>query len=101
MAGGVAGKFILINAWRNISDTDPIYNNTLACCDQQTVDEPEDYISVDVPLTPEAHAEQYRLVTQSAHKHAWYYYPHMTKDEVLLFMQVRERSLPPRRTFPL
>ena len=58
MAGGVAGKFILINAWRNISDTDPIYNNTLACCDQQTVSSPEDFARVDVPLTAQAHAVQ-------------------------------------------
>jgi hypothetical protein len=42
---------------------------------------------VDVPLTAQAHAEQYRLASHTKHKHAWYYFPHMTKDEVLIFTQ--------------
>ena len=50
---------MLINTWRNISEEHPIYNNTLACCDQQTVSSPEDFARVDVPLTAQAHAEQY------------------------------------------
>ena len=44
----------MINAWRNISDTAPIYNNTLACADQTTIRSPDDYLRVDVPLTAEA-----------------------------------------------
>lgn len=43
---------------------------------------PGDYLSVDVPLTKEAHAEQYRLTAHSAPRHAWYYFPHMMQDEV-------------------
>jgi hypothetical protein len=81
------GKYIMINAWRNISDTAPIYNNTLACADQTTIRSPDDYLRVDVPLTPEATAEQYRLKRHSASRHKWYYFPNMMKDEVLLFIQ--------------
>merc|ERR1711998_436030 len=32
-------------------------------------------------------AEQYRLTAERAREHEWYYYPHMRKDEVLLFKQ--------------
>merc|ERR1740138_1590765 len=64
-AGVPHGKWMLLNTWRNISDTNPIYNNTLACCDQQTVSSPDDYVSVDVPLSAEAHAEQYRLASHT------------------------------------
>ena len=31
-------RFMFINAWRNVSDRDPIYNNTLCCCDGKTVE---------------------------------------------------------------
>merc|ERR1719387_144976 len=85
--GAANGKYIMINAWRNISDTAPIFNNTLACCDQTSVSSPDDYLSVDVPLTAEATAEQYRLKSHAAHRHKWYYFPQMKKDEVLLFIQ--------------
>lgn len=81
------GKYMLINTWRNISEKNPIYNNTLACCDQQTVSSPDDYVSVDVPLNDKTHAEQYRLASHTKDKHSWYYFPHMTKDEVLMFTQ--------------
>ena len=30
-------RFMFINAWRNVDSKDPIYNNTLACCDGKTV----------------------------------------------------------------
>jgi len=86
--GGVPhGKYMLINTWRNISERNPIYNNTLACCDQQTVSAPDDYVSVDVPINDKTHAEQYRLASRSKDKHSWYYFPHMRKDEVLMFTQ--------------
>jgi hypothetical protein len=91
------GKYMLLNAWRNISDKHPIYNNTLACCDQQTIISPDDYISVDVPLTPEAHAEQYRLASHTVTRHRWFYYPHMMKDEVLLFTQFDSDPSAPAR----
>eukprot|EP00746_Dinoflagellata_sp_MGD_P144714 gnl/MRDRNA2_/MRDRNA2_77418_c0_seq1.p1 gnl/MRDRNA2_/MRDRNA2_77418_c0~~gnl/MRDRNA2_/MRDRNA2_77418_c0_seq1.p1 ORF type:complete len:730 (+),score=139.21 gnl/MRDRNA2_/MRDRNA2_77418_c0_seq1:92-2191(+) len=84
---GPKGKYMMINTWRNISEDRPIWNNTLACCDHQTVDSPGDYVSCDVPISPEAHAEQYRLKTETAPKHHWYYFPHMMKDEVLMFIQ--------------
>ena len=32
-------------------------------------------------------AEQYRLSAERASEHQWFYYPHMRKDEVLLFKQ--------------
>jgi hypothetical protein len=96
-AGVPHGKWMLLNTWRNISDANPIYNNTLACCDQQTVSSPDDYVSVDVPLSAEAHAEQYRLASHTKDKHLWNYFPHMKKDEVLIFTQFDSDPTAPAR----
>lgn len=95
--GAPHGKWMLINTWRNISDSNPIYNNTLACCDQQTVSSPDDYVSVDVPLSADAHAEQYRLKKNTQDKHLWYYFPRMMKDEVLMFTQFDSDPKAPAR----
>lgn len=91
------GKWMLLNTWRNISDSNPIYNNTLACCDQQSVSSPDDFVSVDVPLRRHSHAEQYRLASHSKDKHLWYYFPRMTKDEVLIFTQFDSDPKAPAR----
>mmetsp|Transcript_7792 Transcript_7792/g.14099 ORF Transcript_7792/g.14099 Transcript_7792/m.14099 type:complete len:543 (+) Transcript_7792:102-1730(+) len=93
-------RYMLINAWRNIDDANPIYNDTLACCDTTSVDDEQDLIRFDAPLKENAHcmsyknglslgqcAEQYRMNTKHVDKHRWYYFPAMEKDEVLLFTQ--------------
>ena len=51
------GRVMLINAWRNISDDDPVYNDSLACCDQSTVRE-GDYVP---PLRPGKRCEDNAL----------------------------------------
>ena len=40
------GRFLYINAWRNISDT-PIGNDHLAVCDETSLVKPDDYIVTD------------------------------------------------------
>jgi len=108
---GTKVRFCLINAWRNISETDPVYNNPLALLDSTAVTEGE-MVRVNEQLKHGARcqfrdgmstndcAEQYRLSAERAGEHEWYYYPHMRKDEVLLFKQFdSDPSRPSRFTF--
>ena len=84
------GRFLYINAWRNIADT-PIQNNPLAVCDETSLVRPDDYITADLHMGPaetdDMHIQQYRLLDRHADSHRWYYYSQMTKDELLLFKQ--------------
>ena len=41
------GRFVYINAWRNIT-TDPIENNHLAVCDETALVSPDDYLTSDL-----------------------------------------------------
>eukprot|EP00239_Pterosperma_sp_CCMP1384_P007623 CAMPEP_0197844520 /NCGR_PEP_ID=MMETSP1438-20131217/1508_1 /TAXON_ID=1461541 /ORGANISM="Pterosperma sp., Strain CCMP1384" /LENGTH=287 /DNA_ID=CAMNT_0043455349 /DNA_START=134 /DNA_END=994 /DNA_ORIENTATION=- len=79
------GRFLYINAWRNISD-DPIQNNHLAVCDESSLVAPDDYITSDLK-GPGYEIQQYQLDSKNSARHRWYYYPEMTKNEVLLFKQ--------------
>jgi len=95
---GVKVRYVLINAWRNISDTDPIYNHPLAVFDSTSVTDAE-MVRVNEQLKHGARcqfrdgmstndcAEQYRLTAERAGDHRVFYYPHMRKEEVLLFKQ--------------
>ena len=53
-------RYQLINAWRNIDDKNPIFNNTLACCDTTSVDDERDFVRFDAPLKDGAHCMNYR-----------------------------------------
>ena len=92
------GRFIVINAWRNITDY-PIPDYHLAMCDPSSVVAPDDF----VPFTlwkPTGPAESYRLDPSHRALHRWYYYPAMVKDEVLLFMQYDSNPATPIRYTP-
>ena len=80
------GRFLYINAWRNIADA-PIEDHHLACCDEGSLVSPDDY--VDRNLYGHGYKiKQFGLCPANAAKHRWWYYSAMTKDEVLLFKQV-------------
>ena len=95
---GVKARYVLINVWRNISETDPVYDNPLAVLDTASITN-DQMVRVNEQLERGARcqfrdgmtttncAEQYRLTPERAEEHQWYYYPHMRKDEVLLFKQ--------------
>jgi peptidoglycan hydrolase-like protein with peptidoglycan-binding domain len=97
---GVKVRYVLINTWRNINEHEPVYNDSLACLDASSIHN-EELVRVDELLKPgaackdydgsvQAHrecAEQYRLSAQRAQQHRWFYYPHMTNREVLIFKQ--------------
>jgi hypothetical protein len=76
------GRFALLNAWRNISHQ-PIQQDTLAVCDETTVIKPDDYIASDF-YGKTGGGKQIRMASRNASQHRWYYYPQMTRDEVLL-----------------
>jgi len=79
------GRFLYINAWRNIAD-DPIMDNHLAVLDERTLVKPDDYIPVDLHGVG-YDVLQFNLNARNARQHKWYYYPRMTKSEVLVFKQ--------------
>jgi hypothetical protein len=92
------GRFVYINAWRNITP-DPIENNHLAVCDETSVVAPDDYVGSDL-FMPGARLMQYGLSDHNAAKHRWYYFPKMQMEEVLLFKQFdSDTTLPGRMTF--
>ena len=79
------GRFVVINAWRNISNA-PIEQDNLAVCDETSLVKPDDYIPSEYRDYTNA-GKQLRLASRHASQHRWYYLPNMTRDEVLLFKQ--------------
>merc|ERR1711879_443380 len=77
-------RYMIVNTWRNISDENLIYNNTLALCDAKTV---RGVLPCDVEHPNLKRSEQYRLHPARAGEHRWFYWPHMHKDELLIFKQ--------------
>ncbi|MDD9941162.1 MAG: CmcJ/NvfI family oxidoreductase [Myxococcales bacterium] len=76
------GRFAIINAWRNISPT-PVAAHPLALCDAQTV-VPGDLVVFEIHY-PDRVGENY--FARYAPRHRWYFYPALTRDEVLLIKQ--------------
>jgi len=81
------GRFVVLNAWRNISNI-PVQKNHLAVLDEQSTVKPDDYLTGDFygnKNGTDYTVSQYLLNSTNAKQHRWYYYPKMTKDELLLF----------------
>jgi len=76
------GRFAIINVWRNIAD-EPVANHPLALCDGQSVS-PEDLVVFEIHYHDRV-GENY--FAKHADQHSWWYYPAMTRDEVLLIKQ--------------
>lgn len=80
------GRYLYINAWRNISDTDVIEDNHLAVLDETSLVKPDDYVPYD--FHQEGYSgTNYYLSSRNAKQHKWYYFPKMGTSEVLLFKQ--------------
>lgn len=80
------GRYLYINAWRNISDVNKIQDNHLALCDETSLIKPDDYIPYDF-FSDGYHGAHYNLSSRHSDLHRWYYFPEMSKDEVILFKQ--------------
>ena len=76
------GRFSIINVWRNIRKT-PVMVRPLALCDARSVT-PEDLVVFEIHYQDRI-GENY-FAKHSKHQR-WFYYPQMTRDEVLLIKQ--------------
>ena len=76
------GRFAIINVWRNITK-DPVATNPLALCDATSV-RPENLVVFEIHYHDRI-GENY--FAKHADYHRWYFYPGLTRDEVLLIKQ--------------
>lgn len=74
------GDFAFINIWRNIA-SEPVQRLPLAVLDPACVGE-EEWIPYEMQY-PDRKGENYAMRFNP--KHRWYFYPHMTKEECLMF----------------
>ena len=92
------GRFVYINAWRNIT-TDPIENKRLAVYDKTSLVSSDDYVASDLFMRG-ARLMQYGLSDHNVAKRRWYYFPKIQMDVVLQFKQFdSDSALPGRTTF--
>jgi hypothetical protein len=77
-----AGRFAIINVWRNIAE-EPVQTNPMAMCDGQTV-EPEDLVTFEIHYADRI-GENY--FAKHHPRHQFFYYPEMTRDEPMLLKQ--------------
>ncbi len=82
------GRFAIVNAWRSMIGT--IEQWPLTVCDARTIDDTTLHATRrEAPLRPEPSFE-YNRPSSTRHatydeNHRWFYFPRMTRDEVLLF----------------
>ncbi|MGI9331804.1 MAG: CmcJ/NvfI family oxidoreductase, partial [Gammaproteobacteria bacterium] len=77
-----AGRFAIINVWRNIAH-EPVATYPLALCDASSV-RPEDLVVFEIHY-PDRIGENY--FARHSNLHRWYFYPALTRDEALLIKQ--------------
>jgi hypothetical protein len=77
-----AGRFAIINVWRNIAD-EPVATHPLALCDAETV-APDDLVVFEIHYEDRV-GENY--FAKYAPRHGWYTYPGVTREEALLIKQ--------------
>ncbi len=75
-------RFALVNVWRNI-DHSPVLSDPLALCDGRSV-MPEDLVVFEIHYHDRI-GENY--FAKHAPRHEWWYYPSVTRDEVILIKQ--------------
>lgn len=85
------GAFIYLTGWRNILHT-PVVDNHLVLCDQNSLVVPDDFMIRDLHSYDEDNQynysiPQYVLHSKNAAQHKWYYFPGITRDELILHKQ--------------
>lgn len=78
----LSSNYAFVNVWRSIDPASPVRRQPLAVLDERTVDLAQDAFVYELRF-PDRTGENYSL--RHANRHAWYYYPHMTFDECLVF----------------
>ena len=81
------GRFMILNAWRNVAPT-PVRNYHLAVCDASSVVAPDDFVQCEV-IKLDDNPQTYRMDPSHRNSpgHRWWHYPNMTRNELLLFVQ--------------
>jgi hypothetical protein len=74
-------RYSIVNLWRSIRH--PVLDAPLAVCDARSV-ELADFVASDI-FYPDRQGEIYQVIHRSTHQ--WWYFPEMTRDEVLIFKQ--------------
>ena len=87
-------RYSLVNLWR--STHHPVLDAPLALCDAGTVAF-DDLVASDI-FYPDRNGEIYQLVHHAAQQ--WWYFPAMTRDEVLVFKQYDSAPAPLARHTP-
>ena len=80
------GRYLYINAWRNISDTNLVQDNHLAVLDERSTIKPDDYIPYDFYQDGYS-GTNYYLSSRNSSRHKWFYFDRMAQSDVLLFKQ--------------
>ncbi len=75
-------RFAIINVWRNIADT-PVMRDPLALCDGQSM-AADDLVVFELHYHDRIGENYFAKYSPS---HEWWYYPLMTRDEVVLIKQ--------------
>ncbi|MEO9131549.1 MAG: CmcJ/NvfI family oxidoreductase [Sphingomonas sp.] len=91
----VAG-YTVLDFWRTAGMAGPLEHMPLALCDPNSVD-PADIIETALQGIAPSGADTHHLSLRNNPGQRWYYYPHMTPDEVLvfkLFQAIREDTAP-------
>ncbi|MBO6781869.1 MAG: methyltransferase [Alphaproteobacteria bacterium] len=89
------GRFSIVNAWRSMTGT--IEQWPLTVCDARSIDDSLlTQTRREAPLRPEPSFE-YNRPSETRHaiydpNHRWYWFPRMTRDEVLLFKNYDTRT---------
>jgi hypothetical protein len=76
-------RVLVVNAWRNVSD-EPLKTMPLAVCDMRSVGASGELVNIKSKIMG-GFLETVTATDSGASAHQWYWYPDMTKDEVLLF----------------
>ncbi len=77
-----AGRFAIINLWRNIA-AEPVASHPLALCDADSV-KPEDLVVFEIHYRDRIGENYY---AKHADRHRWLLFPEMQRDEALLIKQ--------------
>jgi len=83
-------RFVYLTAWRNIN-TSPVRDNHLALLDERSLVKPDDIIvrdnfSIDA-VQGKYRILQYVLWKKNAAQHRWFYFPDLTREEMILHKQ--------------
>lgn len=89
------GRYSFINVWRSIDTEHPVCQSPLAVCDERSIDDNDKLLYY--LKFPKRTGENYSL--RHSRRHKWWYYPHMTHEEALVFKVYDKQEHGPQFVF--